>query len=53
MKTHTRFLMLTAIMFATLLFVACGKDDAEPAPNTPPETEEPEKKPNKEQQNED
>ena len=52
MKTHTRFLWLTAIMFMTLLFVACGKDDAEPAPVTPPKKEEPEKKPNEEQQNE-
>ncbi|MBQ5874628.1 MAG: CotH kinase family protein, partial [Alistipes sp.] len=52
MKTHTRFILLTAIMFMTLLFVTCGKDDAEPAPNTPPQKEEPKKKPNEEQQNE-
>ncbi len=52
MQTHTRFILLTAIMSTTLLFVACGKDDAEPAPNTPPQKEEPKKKPNEEQQNE-
>ena len=48
MKTQTRLLtilLFAAISFMTLQFVACGKDDAEPAPNTPPEKEEPAKKP--------
>ena len=47
MKMHSRIftiLVLVAITFTTSLFIACGEDNTEPTPITPPQ-EEPEKKP--------
>ena len=56
MKMHTRiftFLLFVAIAFTTSQFIACGEDNTEPAPVTPPEKEEPAKKPNEDKQEED
>ena len=54
MKMHTRILtilVLVAITFTTSLFIACGEDNTDPTPVTPPQ-EEPEKKPGNKQDEE-
>lgn len=54
MKMHTRILtilVLVAITFTTSLFIACGEDNTDPTPVTPPQ-EEPEKKPGDKQDEE-
>ncbi len=54
MKMHSRIftiVVFVAITFTTSLFIACGEDNTEPAPVTPPQ-EEPEKKPDDKQDDE-
>ena len=54
MKMHSRIftiLVFFAITFTTSLFIACGEDNTDPTPVTPPQ-EEPEKKPGNKQDEE-
>ena len=54
MKMHSHIFTIgvfVAITFTTSLFIACGEDNTEPAPVTPPQ-EEPEKKPDDKQDDE-
>lgn len=54
MKMHSRIftiLVFVAITFTTSLFIACGEDNTDPTPVTPPQ-EEPEKKPGDKQDEE-